>query len=73
MCAVDVFKSVARVAGQIAAVRITSDGSVAFDLRVEGGIEGVLVTPDGEFPLQYPYPVTTLTNLTWVPMMDSCP
>lgn len=70
---VDTVKSVARVAGSIAAVRLESDGSVAFDLRVEGGIEGVLVTPDGEFPHEYPYPVTTLTNLTWVPMMDSCP
>jgi hypothetical protein len=71
--AVDTVKSVARVAGQIAAVRVDADGSVAFDLRVEGGIEGVLVTPDGEFPLEYPYPVTTLTNLTWAPMVDSCP
>jgi len=71
--AVDDVKSVARVVGTIAAVRIESDGSVAFDLRVEGGIEGVLVTPDGESPLEYPYPVTTLTNLTWLPMMDSCP
>ena len=71
--AVDDVKSVARVAGQIAAVRVDADGSVAFDLRIEGGIEGVLVTPDGEFSLEYPYPVTTLTNLTWAPMVDSCP
>jgi len=71
--AVDDVKSVARVSGQIAAVRIDVDGTVAFDLRVDGGITGALVTPDGEFPLEYPYPVTTLTNLTWVPMVDSCP
>jgi hypothetical protein len=71
--AVNDVKSVARVAGQIAAVRIGADGSVTFDLRVAGGIEGVLITPDGEFPLEYPYPVTTLTNFTWVPMMDACP
>lgn len=70
---VDTVKSVARVAGQIAAVRVESDGSVAFDLRVEGGIEGVLITPDGEFPREYPYPVTTLTNLTWEPIKGSCP
>jgi hypothetical protein len=71
--AVDDVKSVARVSGQIAAVRIDVDGTVAFDVRVEGGITGVLVTPDGEFPLEYPYPVTTLTDLTWIPMVDSCP
>lgn len=71
--AVDDVKSVARVSGQIAAVRVDVDGSVAFDLRVDGGITGTLVTPDGEFPLEYPYPVKTLTNLTWVPMVDSCP
>lgn len=66
-------KSLARVAGQVAAVRVGLDGSVSFDLRVEGAIEGRLITPDGESAMTYPYPVTTLTNLTWQPIVDACP
>ena len=66
-------KSLARVAGRIAAVRVGLDGSVSFDLRVEGAIEGRLITPDGESAMTYPYPITTLTNLTWQPIVDACP
>ena len=66
-------RSVGGMAGSVTQIILNGDGSVTFALSVGTPIEGKLITPDGEFPFDYPFPQTTLDGMTWDPIYGACP
>lgn len=66
-------KSVGGMAGSVTQITLNGDGSVTFAMSVGTPIEGKLITPDGDFPFDYPFPQATLNGMSWDPIYGACP